>query len=82
MLRMRLRRMGSKKAPTYRVVVAEARSPRDGGFVDSIGHYNPRTDPATIVIDEERARKWLGNGAQPSDRVAKLLTIQGILPKA
>ena len=75
MLRMRLRRMGSKKKPSYRVVVAEARSPRDGAFIDIIGHYNPLTEPSTIVIDETRALKWLKNGAQPSDRVAKLLTI-------
>lgn len=79
MLRMRLRRMGSKKKPTYRVVVAEARSPRDGAFIDSIGHYDPRTEPSTIVINEERAKHWLSHGVQPSDRVAKLLAVQGII---
>ena len=81
MLRMRLRRMGSKKKPTYRVVIAESRSPRDGAFIDSIGHYDPRTEPSTIVINADRAKHWLANGVQPSDRVSKLLVIQGIIEK-
>jgi small subunit ribosomal protein S16 len=70
--------MGSKKKPTYRVVAADARSPRDGRFIETIGHYNPRTEPSTIVIDKEKAIRWLRNGAQPTDRVAKLLAIVGI----
>ena len=73
MLRIRLRRMGAKKQPSYRVVVAESRSPRDGRFVEAIGHYNPLTDPETVVIDAERARYWLDHGAQPSEPVARLL---------
>jgi small subunit ribosomal protein S16 len=73
--------MGSKKQPTYRVVAADARSPRDGAFIETIGHYNPRTEPSTIVIDEEKALRWLRNGAQPTDRVAKLLAITGIADK-
>ncbi|GIW08153.1 MAG: 30S ribosomal protein S16 [Dehalococcoidia bacterium] len=81
MVRLRLRRMGSKKQPTYRVVAADARSPRDGAFIETIGHYNPRTEPSTIVIDEEKALRWLRNGAQPTDRVAKLLAITGIADK-
>ncbi|MCS6801029.1 MAG: 30S ribosomal protein S16 [Chloroflexota bacterium] len=81
MVRLRLRRMGSKKKPTYRVVAAYAHSPRDGAFIEIIGHYNPRTEPSTIVIDEEKALRWLRNGAQPTDRVAKLLAITGITEK-
>lgn len=81
MVRLRLRRMGSKGKPTYRVVAAYARSPRDGAFIETIGHYNPRTEPSTIVIDEEKALRWLRNGAQPTERVAKLLAITGITDK-
>jgi small subunit ribosomal protein S16 len=73
--------MGSKKQPTYRVVAADARSPRDGAFIEILGHYNPRTEPSTIVIDENKALRWLKNGAQPTDRVEKLLTISGIMDK-
>ena len=68
-VKIRLRRMGSKKAPFYRVVVADSRYPRDGRFIEEIGTYNPLTDPATIKIDAEKAQKWLGNGAQPTDTV-------------
>lgn len=78
MLRMRLRRVGAKKQPQYRVVIAEARAPRDGRFVEIIGHYNPRTEPSTIKIDEQRAREWLAKGVQPTERVAKLLKAVGI----
>lgn len=78
MLRIRLRRVGKKKRPMYRIVVADSRAPRDGAFVEIIGHYQPLVTPSTIVIDAERARHWLDHGAQPSDRVAKLLAIQGI----
>ncbi len=72
-VKIRLRRMGSKKAPFYRVVVADSRYPRDGRFIEEIGTYNPLTDPATIKIDAEKAQKWLGNGAQPTDTVKDLL---------
>jgi len=78
-VRIRLRRTGKRKQPSYRVVVADSRFPRDGRFIENIGHYNPRTEPMTVVIDEERARYWLSQGAQPSDAVARLLVKQGIL---
>jgi small subunit ribosomal protein S16 len=78
MLRIRLRRAGAKKKPSYRVVVADARAPRDGAFLDILGHYNPLTDPATVVIDTAKAQRWLANGAQPSDRVSRLFKREGI----
>ena len=78
MVRIRLRRVGSRKNPIWRVVVADKRSPRDGRTIETIGHYNPQTDPSVIVIDEERARHWLDKGAQPSKSVATLLRTQGI----
>jgi small subunit ribosomal protein S16 len=81
MVRIRLRRTGKKKQPSYRVVVADSESPRDGRFIENIGVYNPRTDPATIRIDEERALYWLSQGAQPSDPVVRLLRKLGILAK-
>ena len=73
MLRIRLRRTGARKQPSYRVVVADSRAARDGRFVDYLGHYNPRTDPPTVVIDEEKAAKWIQQGAQPSEAVAHML---------
>ena len=73
MLRIRLRRVGARHQPSYRIVVADSRAARDGAFVDHIGHYNPRTDPPTVVIDEEKARKWLAQGAQPSDAVRRMI---------
>jgi len=79
MLRIRLRRVGKKKQPMYRIVVADSRAPRDGAFVESIGYYQPLDDPSTIVINAERARLWLERGAQPSERVAKLFAIQSIM---
>ena len=79
---MRLTRIGGKKDPVWRVVVADARSPRDGRVIETIGRYNAQTDPSTIQIDEDRARHWLGQGAQPSDAVRKLLKTQGIQPAA
>lgn len=79
--RIRLRRMGAKKNPFYRVVVADSRSPRDGRFIEEIGYYDPTTDPATVEIDEEKAMKWLRNGAQPSDTAKSLLQKQGIMDK-
>ena len=78
-VKMRLRRMGAKKAPTYRVIVADSRSPRDGRFIEEIGHYNPRTEPVEIVINEERAKIWLKNGAQPTETVKSLLKKSGIV---
>ena len=81
MVKLRLRRQGAKKRPFYRIVAAPSTSPRDGRFIENIGYYNPITDPATIVINEEKAMKWLLNGAQPTDRVAKLLAIKGIMDR-
>ena len=76
MVKIRLRRMGAKKAPYYRIVVADARSPRDGRCIEEIGTYNPLTDPATITVDVEKAQTWIKNGAQPTD------TVRGLLKKA
>lgn len=73
MLKIRLRRTGARNQPSYRVVVADAKAARDGAFVDYLGHYNPRTDPPTVEIDEEKAQKWLRQGAQPTDSVRQLL---------
>ena len=78
-VKIRLRRMGAKKAPFYRVVVADARYPRDGRFIEEIGTYNPLTDPATVNIDKDAAQKWIANGAQPTDTVKALLKKQGIM---
>lgn len=72
-VKIRLRRMGAKKAPFYRVVVADSRYPRDGRFIEEIGYFNPTTEPATIKIDAEKAKKWISNGAQPTDTVKSLL---------
>jgi small subunit ribosomal protein S16 len=77
-IRLRLRRMGAKKRPSYRIVAADQRSPRDGRFIETIGIYDPLTDPATVRINEERARHWLSVGAQPSDTVGDLLRKAGI----
>jgi len=79
LLKIRLRRIGAKKQPAYRVVVAESTSPRDGTFLEILGHYNPLTDPTTFVVKEERVREWLQRGAQPTERVARLLTSRGII---
>ena len=76
MLKIRLRRMGAKKAPFYRIVVADSRAPRDGAFVEEIGYYNPLTDPAEVVVNAEKAKQWIKNGAQPTD------TVRGLLKKA
>ena len=80
-VKIRLKRMGAKKAPFYRIVVADARSPRDGKFIESIGYYDPVTTPANVKIDEEKAMKWMGNGAQPTDTVKNLFSKQGIMKK-
>ena len=79
MVKIRLRRMGAKKAPFYRVVVADARSPRDGRCIEEIGTYNPLTTPATVNIDVEKAQTWIKNGAQPTDTVRGLLKKAGVL---
>ena len=78
MVRIRLRRQGAKKQPSYRVVVADQRAPRDGRIVENIGFYNPRTEPETVQVDVERARYWLSVGAQPSPAVARLLKAAGV----
>lgn len=78
-VKIRLRRMGAKKAPFYRVIVADSRSPRDGRFIDTIGTYNPLANPVEIKIDAEKAKKWLGNGAQPTETVKALLKKSGIV---
>lgn len=80
-VKIRLKRMGSKKSPFYRVVVADSRSPRDGRFIETIGTYNPLLNPAEVSINEELALQWLANGAQPSDTVRNLLSKQGIMKK-
>ncbi len=81
MVKIRLRRMGAKKQPTYRFVVTDARSPRDGRFIEIVGHYNPRTNPKTVVIDEQKVKHWLSNGAQPSDPVRRLLAQRGLVER-
>ena len=80
-VKIRLKRMGAKKAPYYRIVVADSRSPRDGRFIDQIGTYNPLTTPAEIKVDEEAAQKWLNNGAIPTDTVKNLFSKAGIMEK-
>ena len=78
-VKIRLRRMGAKKAPFYRVVVADSRYPRDGRFIEEIGTYNPMTEPKSVNIDAEKAKKWIANGAQPTDTVKSLLKESGII---
>ena len=79
-VRIRLTRVGATKQPSYRVVVADSRNARDGRSIETIGHYNPRMDPVEVSIDAEKAKKWLAQGAQPSDTVARLMRNAGILP--
>ena len=81
MVKIRLRRMGAKNKPSYRLVVVDSRAPRDGAFINIIGHYNPLTDPETVVIDEEKALYWLRQGAQPTATAARLLSKTGIIEK-
>ena len=81
MVKIRLRRVGSKKKPSYRLVVADSRAPRDGAFINIIGHYNSLTEPETVVIDEEKALRWLSQGAQPTATAARLLSKAGIMEK-
>ena len=81
-VKLRLTRVGSKKNPIYRVVAADSRSPRDGKFIEIVGRYNPQTEPSLIEVDEEKARKWLSNGAQPTETVGRLLKTKGITTKS
>lgn len=78
MVKLRLRRMGAKKRPSYRIVAADSRAPRDGAFIETVGFYDPITDPATIKVDVDRARHWINVGAQPTDTVRSLLTKAGV----
>ncbi len=81
MVKIRLRRVGTKKKPSYRLVATDSRAPRDGAFIDIMGHYNPLTDPETVVINEEKALHWLRQGAQPTATAARLLSKVGIMEK-
>jgi len=81
MVKIRLRRMGAKKQPTYRFVVCDAKSPRDGAFIEILGHYNPRTEPKTLVVDREKVKVWLAKGAQPSDPVRRLFAELGLVER-
>ena len=78
-VKMRLRRMGAKKAPFYRIVVDDSRSPRDGKFIEEIGYYNPLTEPVEVKVNEEKVSQWLSNGAQPTETVKRLLTNAGLI---
>ena len=77
-VKIRLKRIGAKKSPFYRIIVADSRSPRDGRFIEEIGYYNPLTEPKTVKIDNERAQNWLGNGAKPTDSVDRLFKLNGV----
>jgi small subunit ribosomal protein S16 len=81
MVKIRLRRMGAKKQPTYRFVVADSRSPRDGRFIEILGHYNPRTEPKTLEVDADKAKHWLAKGAQPTITVQRLFAEKGIMER-
>lgn len=78
-VKIRLRRMGAKKAPFYRIVVADSRFPRDGRFIEEVGYYNPMTEPADLKIEDEKVKQWIANGAQPTDTVKALLKKNGVL---
>jgi small subunit ribosomal protein S16 len=78
-VKLRLTRVGKTKQPQYRIVAADSRSPRDGRFIEILGHYNPRTEPSTLKIDNDKVVKWLADGAQPTDRVRKLLEVSGAM---
>lgn len=82
MERIRLRRIGAKKKPSYRIVVINSRAARDGAYVEMVGHYDPMTEPPTVSIDQEKVAEWMRKGAQPSERVARLMVKAGITPKA
>ena len=79
MVKIRLRRMGAKKAPFYRIIVADSRSPRDGRFIEEVGYYNPMTNPVELKVDSEKVEKWLNSGAQPTETVKSLLVKSGII---
>jgi small subunit ribosomal protein S16 len=81
MVKIRLRRVGAKNRPFYRIVVADSRAPRDGAFIEVVGHYSPLDDPETFTVDKEKVEKWLGNGAKPTETVARLLSKAGIIEK-
>ncbi len=81
-VKIRLRRTGAKRQPSYRFVVADSRSPRDGRFLEIVGHYNPRRTPVELVLDEDKVKRWLGQGAQPSDTVARLLADKGLYDRS
>lgn len=81
-VKMRLTRMGDKKSPFYRIVITDSRNARDGAYIDKVGHYNPTTNPAEIVIDEAKAKDWLGKGVQPTETVKNLLVNKGIIEKS
>lgn len=79
MVKIRLRRMGAKKAPFYRIVVADGRYPRDGRFIEEIGYFDPTKEPSVVTVDKEKAQKWIANGAQPTDTVKSILKKEGVL---
>ncbi|MBQ9506771.1 MAG: 30S ribosomal protein S16 [Clostridia bacterium] len=79
MVKIRLRRMGAKKAPFYRIVVADSRYPRDGRFIEELGYYDPMTEPATVKVDGDKVKEWMSNGAQPTDTVKSLLKKNGVI---
>lgn len=81
MVKIRLRRMGAKKQPTYRFVVADSRAPRDGRFIEILGHYNPRTEPKTLEVNADKAKEWLAKGAQPTPTVRRLFAEKGIMER-
>ena len=81
MVKIRLRRMGAKKQPTYRFVVTDARSPRDGRFLEILGHYNPRTEPKTVEVNADKAKEWISKGAQPTETVRRLFAEKGIMDR-
>ena len=81
MVKIRLRRMGAKKQPTYRFVVADSKAPRDGAFIEILGHYNPRTEPKTLEVNAEKAKEWLSKGAQPTETVRRLFAEKGIMDR-
>lgn len=81
MVKIRLRRMGAKKQPTYRFVVADSKSPRDGRFIEILGHYNPRTEPKTLEVNADKAKEWLAKGAQPTETVKRLFAEKGIVER-
>jgi small subunit ribosomal protein S16 len=81
MVKIRLRRMGAKKQPTYRFVVADSKAPRDGAFIEILGHYNPRTEPKTLEVNADKAKEWLSKGAQPTETVRRLFAEKGIMDR-